>query len=75
MARRTVNLPESVERTVRELAREEESFSGTVSRLIEAGARSIRGIRVPSYAAAAGDGPDDLGRMAEKYLSDLANER
>lgn len=72
MARRTVNLPESVEALARELAEEGESFSATVSRLIEAGARSLRGPRRPSYIEAAGDGPEDLGLNAEKYLRELA---
>lgn len=75
MARRTINLPESTEAVVRELADEGESFSATVSRLIEAGARSLRGPRTLSYAEAAGDGPEDLGRMAERYLRELAEGR
>lgn len=74
MARRTVNLPDSVESLVREMATDAESFSATVSRLIEAGARSLRGRRRPSYVAR-GEGPDDLGRMAERYLRDLARSR
>lgn len=68
--RRTVSLPDSVDMLVREMAEEGESFSATVSRLIEAGARSLRGGRRASYVAS-GDGPEDLGRMAEKYLRDL----
>ena len=74
MARRTVNLPDSVEAVVRELAGEGESFSATVTRLIEEGARSLRGPRRPSYVAS-GEGPDDLGRMAERYLGELASSR
>jgi hypothetical protein len=74
MARRTVNLPESVEALVRELASDGESFSVTASRLIEAGARSLDGPRVPGYVAS-GDGPEDLGLNAEKYLRDLAEGR
>ena len=41
MARRTVNLPDSVEALAREAAEPGESFSATVSRLIEAGVRAI----------------------------------
>ena len=74
MARRTVNLPDSVETVVRELAEDGESFSATVARLLEAGARSVRGRRHPSYVAT-GEGPEDLGRMAESYLSDLVSAR
>ncbi len=68
--RRTVSLPDSVDMLVREMAEGGESFSAAVSRLIEAGARSLRGGRPASYVAS-GDGPEDLGRMAEKYLRDL----
>ena len=67
MARRTVNLPEPTEALVRELAHDGESFSAAVSRLIEAGARSMRGPSRPTYVAS-GDGPEDLGARAEDYL-------
>jgi hypothetical protein len=70
MPRRTVNLPESVDATVRELAEEGESFSAAVARLIEIGARSVRGKRRPKYVAS-GEGPDDLGLLAERYLRDV----
>lgn len=70
MARRTVNLPDSVETLAREHAEAGESFSATVARLIEAGARAGGGRRPPSYVAS-GEGPDDLGRLAERYLHDL----
>ncbi len=74
MARRTVNLPDSVDAVVRDLAREGESFSATVARLIEEGARSLSGPRRPSYVGS-GEGPDDLGRMAERYLEELVATR
>jgi hypothetical protein len=74
MARRTVNLPEVVEARARELAREGESFSATVARLIEEGARAVDGPTRPSYVAS-GDGPDDLGRRAEEYLRELVEAR
>lgn len=74
MARRTVNLPESVEALARSAAEEGESFSETVSRLIEAGARVTQGRRRPSYVGA-GEGPDDLGRDAERYLRELVTAR
>jgi hypothetical protein len=70
VARRTVNLPDHVEATVRELAREGESFSAAVARLLEEGARSIRAGRRPSYVGT-GEGPEDLGRLAERYLEDI----
>jgi hypothetical protein len=67
MARRTINLPEPTEALVRELARDGESFSAAVSRLIEAGARSVQGPRRPVYVAS-GEGSEDLGLKAEDYL-------
>lgn len=72
MARRTVNLPESVEALARASAVEGESFSATVARLIEAGARATRGRRAPRYVGA-GEGPEDLGRLAEHYLHELVS--
>ena len=67
MARRTINLPEPTETLVRELAHDGESFSAAVTRLIEAGARSVQGAKRPRYVAA-GEGPEDLGEKAEDYL-------
>ena len=49
MARRTVYLPEAIETIAREASEAGESFSATVSRLIEEGARATRGRRRPSY--------------------------
>ncbi len=74
MARRTVNLPDVVEARARQLQREGESFSATVARLIEEGARALAGPHRPSYIGA-GDGPDDLGRRAEEYLLELVEAR
>ena len=72
MARRTVSLPDDTEALVRRMAREGESFSAAVTRLIEAGARSLEGRRSPSYVGA-GNGPDDLGRRAEAYVQELVS--
>lgn len=74
MARRTVNLPDAVETRARELARDGESFSATVARLIEEGARAVAGPRRPRYVGS-GDGPSDLGHRAEHYLRDLVDAR
>jgi hypothetical protein len=71
MVRRTVNFPESVDMLVREAAEEGESFSATVARLVEAGARAGRPARPPRYVSAGGSGPEDLGVRAERYLRDL----
>jgi hypothetical protein len=70
MARRTVNLPDSVEALARDAAETGESFSATVSRLIEQGAQASGAGKPPRYVAT-GEGPDDLGRAAERYLADF----
>ncbi len=67
MARRTVYLPDAVEDLVRDAAQEGESFSAAVSRLIEAGARSLRSMKRPAWIGS-GEGPEDLGRRVEYYL-------
>lgn len=72
MARRTIHIPDGTEALVRDLALEGESFSATVTRLIETGATALERGRVPSYVAS-GDGPDDLGRKAEAYLQELVS--
>lgn len=74
MARRTVNLPDSVEALARDAAESGESFSATVSRLIKRGAEASRGPKAPRYVAS-GDGPDDLGRAAERYLTEFVSAR
>jgi hypothetical protein len=74
MARRTVSLPQSIEDLARESTREGESFSATVARLIEQGARAERGPRRPRYVGS-GDGPEDLGRDAERYLREPVQAR
>jgi hypothetical protein len=74
MARRTIYLPQTVDELVRASAEEGESYSAVVARLIEAGVRLTKGGRTVSYAAS-GDGPDDLGRLAESYLHDLVRAR
>ena len=72
MARRTINLPDCIETDVRELALEGESFSAAVTRLIDEGVRSMRGPRRPSYVGS-GEGPEDLGINAERYLRELVD--
>jgi predicted transcriptional regulator len=74
MARVTISLPQSIEELARESAREGESFSATVARLIEQGAAAERGSRRPRYVAS-GDGPADLGEAAERYLADTVEAR
>src|SRR5439155_635672 len=49
MQRRTVSLPEGVDALIRELARPGESYSATVVRLVEEGARATRGKKPPSF--------------------------
>jgi hypothetical protein len=74
MVRRTITMPENVERLVRELAAEGESFSAAVSRLLEQAAAAGAGPPPPPYVGA-GEGPADLGERAEAYLSELADSR
>jgi len=74
VARRTISLPESVEDLARKSAREGESFSATVARLIELGARADHGAHRPRYVAS-GEGPEDLGAAAERYLRELVEAR
>ena len=74
MGRVTISLPQSVENLARESGREGESFSATVARLIELGAKAESGARRPRYVAS-GEGPEDLGEAAERYLSDLIETR
>jgi hypothetical protein len=74
VARRTVNLPDSVEALARDAAESGESFSATVSRLIERGVLASRGPSAPRYVGS-GDGPDDLGRAAERYLREPVKAR
>jgi hypothetical protein len=74
MARVTISLPQGVKDLARDSAREGESFSATVARLIEQGAAAERGARRPRYVAS-GDGSSDLGEAAERYLADIVDAR
>lgn len=74
MARRTLNLPESVEAVLEEHRQTGESFSATAVRLIRAGAEAAKGKKRPRYVSS-GEGPEDLGRQAERYLHDLVIAR
>lgn len=69
MPRRTISLPQSIDELARDSAREGESFSATIARLVEQGARAESGAHAPRYVAA-GEGPKDLGEAAERYLSE-----
>ena len=67
MPRKTIYLPEGAERLVHEHARDGESFSATVLRLIELGANA-EDDQAPLEYFGSGEGPGDLGVNAEKYL-------
>jgi predicted CopG family antitoxin len=67
MPRRTIYIPEETEKSVRERAREGESFSATIVRLVELGAREDERY-VPLDYFGSGEGPGDLGINNEKYL-------
>lgn len=73
MARRTIYLPESVEALARVNAREGESFSATVARLIEVGAEAGGWDEMPDWIGS-GEGPEDLGINAEKHLQEIIDE-
>jgi hypothetical protein len=74
MPRRTINVPPRIDALVREMARDHESFSAAVVRLIKAGIRNEGRRRPPSYVAS-GDGPEDLSEKAELYLKELIEAR
>jgi predicted CopG family antitoxin len=67
MPRKTIYLPDDVEETVREHASVGESFSATIVRLVELGAREDER-HVPLDYFGSGEGPGDLGINNEKYL-------
>lgn len=67
MVRRTVSLPQALDKQVRDAAGDDESFSAAVARLLEAGLRATTGKHRPEWVGS-GEGPDDLGRWAEEYL-------
>lgn len=69
MVRRTVSLPPAVDEIVREVAREGESYSSALTRLIEAGARVLRSRARPRWIGAGRGGPADLALRAEYYLT------
>lgn len=74
MVRRTVSLPDAVDKKVRDVAGDDESFSAAVARLLEAGINATTGKHRPEWIGSS-DGPDDLGRRAEEYLRHPATER
>ena len=67
MPRKTIYLPDGAKRLVHEHARDGESFSATVLRLIELGANAEND-QAPLDYFGSGEGPGDLGVNAEKYL-------
>ena len=73
MIRRTVSLPESVDTLVRGLAREGESYSAALARLVEEGARALKSPRRLAFIGSF-DGPGDLGIRAEEYLKEIFAE-
>lgn len=68
MPRKTIYLPGDVEEVVREHALEGESFSATIVRLVELGAREDEHHVPLGYIGAGNSGLPDLGINAEKYL-------
>ena len=70
MVRKTITLPESTVELVRRSAGAGESFSATVTRLIEEGARLAASGSVPSWVGA-GEGAPDLSQRVEEILREL----
>jgi predicted CopG family antitoxin len=68
MPRKTIHLPDTAEQLVREHVREGESFSATIVRLVELGAREDEHDVPLDYIGAGNSGLPDLGINAEKYL-------
>jgi hypothetical protein len=68
VARRTIYLPDNVEEVVRKHAVEGESFSATIVRLVELGAREDEHHVPLDYIGVGNSGLPDLGINAEKYL-------
>lgn len=74
MVRRTISVPEVIDETVREIAREDEAtYSATVVRLIEAGTRSLRKGRRLDWVGSVRGGPRDWGRQYERYMRELTD--
>ncbi len=67
VVRRTVSIPDALDARVRDHAQDGESFSAAVARLIEDGLRATAGSARPAWIGS-GEGPGDLGLLAEKYL-------
>jgi hypothetical protein len=67
MPRRTIYLPESVEKLVRKHALADESFSATAVRLIELGALDDDKEDWPEWIGSI-EGPGDWGINFEKYI-------
>lgn len=66
-ARRTVSLPEAVDKTVR-ACEKDEPCSRTRTRLIQAGARALTKGRRPEWIGSVESGLPDLGLRAEHYI-------
>jgi hypothetical protein len=72
VVRRTITLPEDVEKRVRDAAGEDESFSAAVARLLEAGL-SGQGKRL-AWIGSGDSGDPDLAFRVEEVLAELAAE-
>jgi hypothetical protein len=71
MARRTVSLPENVDRTIRSISeRRGDSYSATVARLVEEGARRTKERPMPDWIGSADFGPRDFARHYERYMQE-----
>ena len=67
MVRRTISVPPAIDDVIRRIAEEEGSYSAAVARLVEEATKRAGKVRRPPYVGS-GEGPRDLGSMAETYL-------
>lgn len=70
MVRRSITIPDSVDARIREAAKEDESFSETVARLIEVGLAKAR--PQLAYIGSGASGDADLAFRVEEVLAELA---
>ncbi len=71
MVRRTVTIPDNLDERVREAARDGESFSAAVARLLEDG---LEGRHVPSYVGMVSGPGDNASLRVEEILGEIADE-
>lgn len=72
VVRRTITLPDALDTRVRAVAGDGESFSGAVSRLLEASLREHRSR--PAWIGSGESGDPELALHVEEVLAELATD-